>query len=553
MNPYNNNSIGIYPQADSYLNNINYNNKSRTPNTYNNKYGQEGYRNSMINDYNQAKTLINDRLSKLSKEKDILNSAKNMYNAYDGDINTLINLRTMAYNKGQLANPNLYSYQFMDPIYYPLEMPISAEPISLPKIEMGHPMNLKNKRDGMGIEDLLALLALLKRRKKEKQSVLIPPIIIKNEGGGGGGYPYPNNFGVRHKVTVPKSIFTYKTGKGKGIKRDWWQLARDFCHIYCFTRSADKYAKFGKVRNNIISQRSKDVSQEILVLKDWIKSLEIPLWEELKVFEDLNLEFKNIDSTTKIRKQSQKIIVLIKKFLENLISKSTKTPDIPERVQQIIYNFIKDKAYFPRKFLTTYQINRLNFHYYGSTKELNEEQRAMMIATLLISEISVLQILLNIKANFVEFRNYPNIELSCKYLASILHYLVKRTFLVHPEMNRETISLLDYYRNYHLYNALLEKQTDIYNKDVNVLDDDEISVFLIPEDQISEFWNINAEAVSMFQNYIYNWAYRLAKGIRQKFRPLDKNLIDKTKHLPVPPDKTATHRYEVYGIEDEEK
>ena len=47
----------------------------------------------------------------------------------------------------------------MDPIYYPLEMPISAEPFTLPKIEIGHPM-YKEKccNEGINLDNILLLL-----------------------------------------------------------------------------------------------------------------------------------------------------------------------------------------------------------------------------------------------------------------------------------------------------------------------------------------------------------------------------------------------------------
>ena len=56
---------------------------------------------------------------------------------------------------------------------------------------------------------------------------------------------------------------------------------------------------------------------------------------------------------------------MIRKYLENLISNSSKLQDIPERVQNIIYKYIKDKGYFPKKYLLSYQINSLDFNFYG--------------------------------------------------------------------------------------------------------------------------------------------------------------------------------------------
>ena len=37
-------------------------------------------------------------------------------------------------------------------------------------------------------------------------------------------------------------------------------------------------------------------------------------------------------------------------IMENLISRSSKLSDIPTKVQKILYEFIKNRAYFPKKY-----------------------------------------------------------------------------------------------------------------------------------------------------------------------------------------------------------
>ena len=490
------------------------------------------------NQTNQAKNLIQTRLNKLNYEKNLLKNFKQSFNPYNPDLQSIYNLRTLSNAKGQLANPSLYSHQFMDPIYYPLEMPISAEPVTLPKIEMGHPMNNKH-RCGLGIEDLLALLALFKKNETKtvqappQQPIIYPPMTY---------YPPPNyddNKKKKKKIPIiPES--TYKQPKKIGIKRDWWKLARDFVNVYLFFSTANKYAQFSKVRNNLISQKSKSIVQDVGVLKEWLISLEESFWEEFKIFTDLNVSFKNIDSQLKIQKESQKIIAMIKKFLENLISKSTKLQDIPERVQKIIYEYIKDRAYFPKKYLTTFQVYRIDFNFYGGTKNLNDEQIAMLLSFLLISGVAVQQILLHMKDVFIEFRNYPNIEISAKYIGSIMHYLVRDTFSNNPTMIREILALLNYYRNYHLYNEQVEKQEDIFNTGMAFIDNDEFAEFLVPENNITEFWNLNTAFVDTFKNYVYAWSNRLAKLIKLKYQKSDVNLLPKRRYQR-PQDKTATY------------
>ena len=125
---------------------------------------------------------------------------------------------------------------------------------------------------------------------------------------------------------------------------------------------------------------------------------------------------------------------MIRKYLESLIANSTKLIDIPERVQSILYSYIRDKGYFPKNYLSTYQINRIDYNFYGGTKNLQGDQVGMLLAMLIISGITVQQILLHMKDCFVDFKNYPNIEISAKFIGSIMHYLVRDTFNNDPTM-----------------------------------------------------------------------------------------------------------------------
>ena len=291
-------------------------------------------------------------------------------------------------------------------------MPIYAEPVILPKIEIGHPMgNKKCCNNGLGIEDLLALFSQL--NQPEPQIIYQPPPQYPVQ-------PPPARTpkkkkrkfeDMNKKVKIPESP-KKEEPKKNGLKRDWWRLCRDFCNVYAFFSTGRKYSEFAKVRDNLISNKTKSMVQDINVLKEWVISITQSFWDEFKVFNDLNVSFKNIDSKLKITRESQKIIAMIRKYLEALISNSTKLADIPERVQQIIYSYIKDKGYFPKKYLSTYQINRVDYNFYGGTKNLKDDQVGMLVAFLIISGVTVQQVLLHMKDNFVEFRNYPNIDIS---------------------------------------------------------------------------------------------------------------------------------------------
>ena len=508
----------------------------RTPVPQDDKYRQ-AYENC-----DQAKSLIQTRLNKLMYEKKLLGEMKQNYNPYSADYESIYKLRTMGNAKGKLGNPHLYNNQFMEPIYYPLEMPVCGEPIALPKIEIGHSMGNKKCCGGLGIDELLALLSKFNQPEPpiiyQPPPAIIPPV-----------QPQPRKVKKRKKfddmnkkVTIPENKKP-EPPKKNGLKRDWWRLCRDFCNVYAFFSTGRKYSEFAKVRDNLISNKTKSMIQDLNVLKEWVISITQSFWDEFKVFTDLNVSFKNIDSKLKITRESQKIIAMIRKYLESLISNSTKLADIPERVQQIIYSYIKDKAYYPKQYLTTYQINRVDYNFNGGTKNMQADQVGMLVAFLIISAVTVQQILLNIKDNFVEFRNYPNIELSAKYIGSIMHYLTRDTFNNNPTMLKDILALMNFYRNYHIYNKAVESQDDIFNNNMQFRDEDEVADMLVPESSITEFWNLNPQFVETFKNYVYSWATRLGKLIRLKFQKTDPNLQPR-KRLERPQDKTATVKVE---------
>ena len=322
----------------------------------------------------------------------------------------------------------------------------------------------------------------------------------------------------------------------KILKRDWWQLCRDFCNVYVFFSISRKYSEFAKVRDDSIELKTKSRERDVKILKKWIISITKSFWDEFKISTDLNISFRNKDSRLNITKQCQIIIAMIKKYLESLLN--TKIEDIPESVQKIIYNYIKDNNYFPKKYLSSYQINRVDFNFYGGTKKLQEDQFGMLIAFLIISKITVQQILLDMKGNFVEFKKYPNIDISAKYVGSIMHYLTRDTFNNNLSIFQDFYALLNYYRNYHLFNKELEYQVDDFDNKMDFKDEDEFAYFLIPESSITEFWNLNSKFIETFKNFVYSWATRLGKLIRLKYQKSDLNLKP-IKHLKRPKDKTA--------------
>ena len=318
---------------------------------------------------------------------------------------------------------------------------------------------------------------------------------------------------------------------------DWWKLAKDFTELFVYYKTAIKYSKNRKIRNKRINERNKIIGNELLILKDWIISIEQPFWNEFKVFKNLNLSFKHSNSKVKKEKEIQKIIAIIKKYIENLILKTQKLKDIPLRIQKILYNFLKERNYFPKLFLSTNQVNRLDFHFYGFTRMMNESQRSMLLSFLLINGVTVQQILLHIGEHFPEFKNLKDINTSAKIIGSIIHYLTKDTYSNNPNMIKNFFALLNYYKNYHLNNNEINNCEDIFGDDMIYKDYDEFTKYLINKSDLSEFWDFNKKFVETYQQFIYGWGVKLSNLIINKFAQNDPDLKPR-KRLKRPPNKT---------------
>ena len=512
---------------------------------------------------------------------------------------TYIPISNKLISSNSLNNGNLVNYTHKYEIVDTTFIPIQKNNISLPKIQMGLPINnslCKNYNNcncchncnNFNLKDLIILLHSFQNNKESinnnnnNNSYSIPrktrifsfektPEKNNNENSDEIKYESPIRSSISRKnffddSSIPSIIFkepkkislkkrkktprkSSKTNK-KQIKKirklrinkkkkmiDWWKLAKDFTELFIYYKTAMKYSKNRKIRNKRINERKKIIGNELLILKDWIISIEQPFWNEFKVFKNLNLTFKHSNSKIKKEKEIQKIIAIIKKYMENLILKTQKLKDIPLRIQKILYNFIKEKNYFPKLFLSTNQVNRLDFHFYGSTRMMNESQRSMLLSFLLINGVTVQQILLHIGEHFPEFKNLKDINTSAKIIGSIIHYLTKDTYSNNPNMIKNFFALLNYYKNYHLNNNEINNCEDIFGDDMIYKDYDEFTKYLINKSDLSEFWDFDTKFIETYQEFIYGWGVKLSNLIINKFAQKDPDLKPR-KRLKRPPNKT---------------
>lgn len=118
---------------------------------------------------NDAKRMINYRREKLLQEKDMLSHVhiKGSSLRPKNDIASLYSYNNLNMNRNLISHKN-YNYQMMDPIYYPLEVPVQGEQIKFPNVDFGQVAtedgvihSKKHNKGGLKKEDALALLAFL--------------------------------------------------------------------------------------------------------------------------------------------------------------------------------------------------------------------------------------------------------------------------------------------------------------------------------------------------------------------------------------------------------
>ena len=299
-------------------------------------------------------------------------------------------------------------------------------------------------------------------------------------------------------------------------KFEWAKLFKNFVNIYVFFSSAKKYScERSKLRNKLINERIGNVVNDIAVLKDWIISIEESFFNEFKNYEEFNGELITQGEQNIITKKN--ILKNIKIYINNLKSN---LDEIPENVQNILYKYIKDNSYFPKKYLSKFEINRLDFKFNGETKNISSKHSAMILSYLIINGVTIQQILLHLKDVFTEYSECYNVEKAAINLGSVLHDLVKKIFEKKLKLKNDVLALFNYYRNYHLFDENIEKLKDKFNDKIDIEENDNKDEYiknLLPLHKIKTFFNENDKILNEYMDNIYNWAIELSKNLRKKF------------------------------------
>lgn len=148
---------------------------------------------SAYNDCRNANQLIQRRLDKIQLQRQMLLDRQNNviigrnyyssgefnpYNPYFASNPAFFNesyKQAISNSQGKLYGSPVHPQQMMEPIYYPLELPVSGEPIQLPNIEVGKPSDNKNNKL-FNFAEVCALLTAVEDNEFDFKDVTNPEI-----------------------------------------------------------------------------------------------------------------------------------------------------------------------------------------------------------------------------------------------------------------------------------------------------------------------------------------------------------------------------------------
>lgn len=176
--------------------------------------------------------------------------------------------------------------------------------------------------------------------------------------------------------------------------------------------------------------------------------------------------------------------------------------------------------------MTVYMARRLQFSVYGSTINLNSDQISFLLAFVIIGGYVIQDVLVKKKVVCEEWKRYKYLEGNMKVIGSIMYYMMKEEFERRIERRDDMVSMINYYRTYHI---LSKKVESLIGKDGilkegydEVEDSDVYENELVEKKEVLKFWEMNGEFVKDYGKFIYDWGCKLGEVIRRTYLKKEK-------------------------------
>lgn len=314
-------------------------------------------------------------------------------------------------------------------------------------------------------------------------------------------------------------------------KYHWQKTIPSFIKIYKFYKNCMYLAYNRSKRDRMIRHRRLNQENDYVSIRKWVFGLENELLisleymkkqgktEKFFLFNDIN-DMKSYIKQPIYYKDNEIIMYLLKIFMKNLIEKASSLSDIPYKIQELLYSYIRERVYYSKSFLSTYEINRLSFNFFGETIKNTKSAMGMLLSLLVISK-SVIHYGL-FKVDPKESNSFFEGDLTegsiqiLKVFSSILHYITRETFKNKPMMMRMRSNLLNYYRNYKIYVPDVEEEVNEFS-DIPYSDIDEYYTNMIDEDISYYYCLVHREFVEEYKKSLYNWSVLLSNQLKRKY------------------------------------
>jgi hypothetical protein len=349
---------------------------------------------------------------------------------------------------------------------------------------------------------------------------------------------YDDDYENLPKTPIPILNPVLKPKRYERIKSKW-KIVKKIALFSLFYYVLLNYTSNRPYRERIFLVREKTKSSDYEILKYFLLGQMTPLFDEFKKIKNKNLAFdENTDKST-LSETFQIINSLIKTFFKCLVNNTLRVgvTKLPKNIIYIIYTYVVDKFYYHQYFLTSFEINRIEFNMKGETVNMSKQQKGMILAFLLVNKIFVQECLLNYKEVFLEEKDILTSS-NYLYFGSILHYLVRDAFKYNPVFVKDRINLTNYYRNYHLDDySRFETAMDKLETDLDYGKLFETKSKLVPETEIQQYFKDNIFFKKQFGDDICTWANELGENIchlwkyRKEFITVDDilNMVAKKK------------------------
>lgn len=294
-----------------------------------------------------------------------------------------------------------------------------------------------------------------------------------------------------------------------------WKTIKKIANFCLFYYTLKKYCANRNKREGIFLVREKTMKSDYQIIKYFISGQMTRLFEDFDKIKHINLAFNNDTNKMELLETSQIINSLLRTFFKCLIENTLRigVTNLPKNILYVLYTYIVDKFYYQQEFLTSFEINRLDFNMKGETVNFHFARRGMILAFLIINKVFIQEVLLSSEDVFIEEKDL-NTKTNYKFFGSILHYLVRDAFRASPVFIKDRVNITNYYRNYHLDDySRFETAMDKVMSDVDYGKLFETKNKLIPEKDIYIYFKENLLFKKQFEEDISVWAKEFAESI----------------------------------------